>query len=472
MKRLSVVLVVLCASAVQARPLFVDSFDPPSIAPQFPLVGGQFELPSGPSSARLQWLIGELAAAESTTIEEVNANFDASWLAVNSVAQTQAMIQTARGNYPNAVITDVVGVTPVRATVVVDSPGSPPPSGYLSIGARYSGTQRITQFTIPAYGGSVQYPVDQTLTMAQAADKFTTLSSSAALLVGRIGSNGQCSAIADRNANAPRATASIFKIWVLGGLSRAIVNGTASSAELVPMVASEIAQGGLINVEPIGTPFPLFDLAVLMMGNSDNTATDLVHERVGRALIDDVVDAFGVTQADLLKPLLGISEQFHLFRSFPLAESLTYVNGTQAFRNQFLQERIIPLGPNDGGAYLHTQLLTDGSWRASPYDICRAFANLRRLPQGSEALITVDAALGAGVAQPDVRARWDRVWYKGGSLSSGAGLHVLTHAWMLENAGEDPYVVIALSNSAGAGIDPFFVQSVAGRLLYLVSQLP
>ncbi|MEO8011014.1 MAG: hypothetical protein ABI650_05165 [Dokdonella sp.] len=95
------------------------------------------------------------------------------------------------------------------------------------------------------------------------------------------------------------------------------------------------------------------------------------------------------------------------------------------------------------------------------------------MPQGSEALLAVDAALGSAAAQPEVRARWNRVWYQGGSLASGAsGLHVLTHAWMHENAGEDPCVVVALSNSAGGDIDPCLVQSVAGRLLELVSQLP
>jgi hypothetical protein len=85
----------------------------------------------------------------------------------------------------------------------------------------------------------------------------------------------------------------------------------------------------------------------------------------------------------------------------------------------------------------------------------------------------VDAALGAQAAQPGVRGDFDRVWYKGGSLASGAnGLHVLTHAWMLEDAGNRPYVVVAMSNSVGGGIDEYVVQSVTGRILQLVSELP
>ena len=36
----------------------------------------------------------------------------------------------------------------------------------------------------------------------------------------------------------------------------------------------------------------------------------------------------------------------------------------------------------------------------------------------------------------------------------------------------DAYVVIAMSNSSAGGVDQFFVQSVTGRLLELVSQMP
>lgn len=452
--------------------LYVDGFDPPSIEPLFPQAAGSYQLPSGPTADQLQWLMGELAAGETTTVAEVNAHFDPAWLSQNNVAQTQAFIQTVRTAYPNAVITDVMALTPVRATVLIDSPGSGPPSGFMPFGTRYTNGGLIVQFGVSTYGGSVQYPEDQALSLAQAADKFATLSPSPSLLVGRINAAGQCTALQDRSANTPRATASVFKIWVLGGLGEAIVDGSVASTDILPMVASEIAPGGTINSEPLNTPFPIADLARLMMGISDNTATDLLHERVGRDRLDALVPAWGVAQPDLLVPFLGISEQFHVFRSFNLSDALSYVNGTQPFKYMFLHDRIEPLGPNTGGPFFHTQLLTDGTWRASPYDICRAFAKLRRLPQGSEALKTVDEALGAGVAQPDVRSRWDRVWYKGGNLASGAGDHVLTHAWMLENAGEDPYVVIALSNNPSGGIDTYKIQSITGRMLELLAAIP
>jgi hypothetical protein len=468
MKHLAFVVLSLILVPFARAQLFVDSFDPPAIAPRFPFVAGQYQLPSGPAVEQMQWLISELAAGETTTLAEATAHFDPAF----DLSSMAAFVNQVRGEHPNARITDVVAITPVKTVVVIDSPGDPQPSGYLIIGAHYTGSKKIVELHVYDYYGSVQYPVDQSLTMVQAADKFATLSSAPALLVGRINSADQCTTMQDRNANTPRATASIFKTWVLGGVGQSIVEGTLSSSEILPMVASEIAPGGTINSEPLNTPFPLSDLAILMMGISDNTATDLLHQRVGRTRLDQIVTEYGVAQPNLLRPLLGISEQFHLFLSFPLNEALTYVNGTQSFKYQFLHDNIEPLGPNTGGPYFHESLLTSGTWRASPYDICRAFARLRRLPQGSEAFKTVDAALGAGAAQPEVRDRWDRVWYKGGDLTSGVnGKHVLTHAWMLENAGEDPYVVIAMSNSDTGGIDEYQVQSVTGRILELLSLL-
>jgi len=457
----------------QARPLYSSGFEPPSIAPLFPVVGGAYQLPPGPAADQLRWLVDELAAGETTTEAEVIAHFDPAWLAQIPVAQTQAFIASLRSNYPDAVIRDVVGVTPIRATVVIDSPGGAPPHGYLNMAVRYTSARRITTLGVSNYNGTVQYPADQVLSLVQAADKFATLSSAPSLLVGRIGGNGQCTALADRNATVPRATASIFKIYVLGGIGRMIADGPLSAATSIPLIASEIAPGGAINIEPLNTPFPAGDLATLMMGISDNTATDLLHAWAGRGRMNQAVAELGMAQPTLLTPLLNISEQFHVFRSFPLAEALSYVNGSEPFQEQFVVERIEPLGPITAYPFFHVDLMTSGTWKASPMDICAAFAALRRLPQGSEALATVDAALGSQAAQPEVRGDFDRVWYKGGSLAQVAGsFHVLTHAWMLEDAGRDPFVVVAMSNSNTGGIDQFAVQSITGRILELVSQLP
>jgi hypothetical protein len=82
--------------------------------------------------------------------------------------------------------------------------------------------------------------------------------------------------------------------------------------------------------------------------------------------------------------------------------------------------------------------------------------------------------MGYQAAQPGIRNEWERVWYKGGSLTSGAtGNHVLTNAWMLQKDGESrPWVVVALANDSNGGIEIGPIQSLTSRIIELVGQAP
>src|SRR5690606_11636989 len=139
------------------------------------------------------------------------------------------------------------------------------------------------------------YPEDATLTLTEAVAKFGTLSAAPALLVGRIDrASGQCSQLAAIEADALRATGSVFKTWLLGGVAVEVARGALATDDPVPLQAASLAPGGAINGEPPGTPFPLSDMAALMMGISDNTATDHLLAHAGRDAADAFVDASGV----------------------------------------------------------------------------------------------------------------------------------------------------------------------------------
>jgi hypothetical protein len=470
MKRfLPFLLFVAWASPALADRIYAAGFDPYHIDPQFPLVGGTYQLPPGPAADQLTWLIGELQTGQTTSLAEVQAHF-------TSGTDPQTMknfIDSLRNTYyPNAKVTDVIAVTPVQVVVLLDSPSAPgTPHGFTVLHADYTGAHLINYLTVSDYY-NIQYAADQTLTLVQAADKFATLSNAPAFVVARIRPNDTCEIIEDRNANTRRATGSIFKTWILGTLARAVTLGTVAVEDSITLTAGKLAPAGAINSEPLGTQFPVPDMATLMMGISDNTATDHVHALVGRSAIEQVVQDYGHSNPDAINPFLNISEQFHLFFSFAPATALGYVNGGETFQRQFLTSQIEPLGSMVGSPYTYSNydFLTTGTWMASPMDICRAFMHLRHQPSGSDAMALVDRALGAQAAQPEVRDQWDRVWYKGGSLSASAGDYdVLTHAWMLENAGEDPWVVIGMSNQESGGIDQYKVQSVLGRVLELVA---
>lgn len=438
-----------------------------------PLVDGQYQLPEFALSDQLRWIIAELDAAENTTLGEVEARFSSGFVPANIVSFFN---DNLRPTFPNARVVDLIGISPVRATFVIEGDNPQSPLGFVQLGTQYSGTQRVNFFQVQNFFGSVQFPADQTLTLNEAADRFQTLAASNSLFVGRVDETGQCQSVIDRQPDLPRALGSIFKMWVVGAVGEHLNDGLSAPEDPISLVASERAAGGIINDEPLGTPFSVRDMAIMMMADSDNTSTDHLHQLVGRDAIEDVVADYGVVETGQLLPFLNISEQFHLFSRFDLPTALSYVNGDPAFRAQFLVNEIIPEGPSFpiSFPFFHDSLLSTGTWSASARDVCRTLAGMHALPRNSVGFEVVNQAMGYQAAQPGVRSRWDRVWYKGGSLTSGAtGQHVLANAWLLQKDGERrPWVVVGLANDSAGGIDAFQVNSVLSRILELIADTP
>lgn len=467
-------LLVAASATVQAQPLldgeltFRGGFEGDQIEPQFPSLGGEFQLPDQPVTRQLEWLLDELQVGANTTIAEVQQRFVSGF----DPQQMVDFIALLRSEYPNARILDVIGITPVAATVVIDGDSGPPATGFLRLESQYSGNELVTFFQVSNFFGSVQFPSDSMLNLEQAADRFMTLGSENGLFVGYIDDAGACQPLVERSPDTPRALGSIFKMWVLGAVADAVADGTVAVDDSVILSASERAAGGVINIEPLGTLFSVQDMATLMMGISDNTATDHLHQLAGRGPVGDYVQAAGVSDPDLLLPFLNISEQFHVFTRFNLSTALSYVNGTEVFQEAFLSSSIEPLGPSFpiSFPFFHTQLLTAGTWSATPRDICRTLGALHATAEDFGAFDLVDQAMGAQAAQPGIRNAWARVWFKGGSLTSSvSGDHVLTHAWLLEDNEEfPPLVVVALANNPAGGIDAFEIQSITSRLVELM----
>ncbi len=474
--RNALILLVTCWLSNAYAQLFTGSFEDQVITPQFPLVGSTYQLTPGPATNQLNWLLAELAAGETTTTAEVNAHFSPNWLSQISAANTVTFINSIRTNFPNAQVIDVISVTPMRITALIDTPGSPAPHGFLNFGTEYHGAGLIDLLGNSAFT-SVQYVEDTTLTLPQAVTKFTTLAAQTGIFVGRINSANQCVSLDSRNQNSLFNTASIFKTWVLGGVARAVQYEQLAGTNSVLLDGTKNVAGSVLTSAPNGTAFNVNDLTTLMMGNSDNTATDIMHGLAGRGLVDQIFTDFNMAQPNLMTPLLGISETFHLVANVSAPNRQAYLSGTESFQQNFLQTDLIPRGRFTGGAISDTTQLNTATWKATPVDICNAFAALRRFPEKSTSLRLIDRAFGAQAAQPFVRNAWNRVWYKGGSLASTSNnFHVLTHAWLLEDQGRDPYVLVVMANDPAGLIlgntTLFQIQSVAGRILQLLAELP
>jgi hypothetical protein len=430
-----------------------------AIAPAFPKANGIFQFPDYPSTRQVNWILEQLAAS-STSLEDINAHFTANALSKTPATQIQALLQTVRTASPKAIVIDPVTVSPTYFRTVIGTAGTPTSGRFLSVTTKYAGGL-IDALSITNYplNGAATTQENINLSMTQAVQKLVNVSpNGSSVLVARI-QNNQCVPIQQHAATTQRSTGSIFKEWVLGALGQALNDGVIAVDAKVPLIASEIVNAGSsLNTEPLGTVFPLADMAAAMMGISDNTATDHLHELVGRSRLEAIVKQFNHSKPESLTPFLSLNEQFNLFTLPALSDARAYRDGTEQYRRNVLTNVLTPLGPWKGGG-IHQEMMINGAWQASPMDVCAAMAGMRQFNDLSPGLKLVDQAFGAEVVFPFVRNRWERVWFKGGSLATVEGLKVITYSWLLESDSKGTFVVVSMHNDlshpnlATAGID-------------------
>jgi beta-lactamase class A len=436
----------------------------------FPTVNGQIQLPNTPAANQLEWIIAQLAAT-STSEQDILDRFDPAPLAQFSVAQWQGFFDTLRAVIANGTVQDTYSITPTSISILIGNADDPSNGQFMTLTTTYS-SGKILSFgasAFPLNGGSTAGE-DLNLSYETAADKLETLAEDVGVLVARIDENNQCMPIFSRNPTDPLGTASIFKIWTLGAIANSIEDGTLTREQTIPLVSENVVLGGTISQE-IGTQFRIDDLASLMLGISDNTATEHLFKLAGRPAHEAVLDQFNHANQDAMEPFLSMNEAFHLYFTVPLNEAIDYVNADEATQRTYVDNVLTPLGPVTNFSRANGAVLVNGLWQASPMDVCSAMAELRQYNDTTEAFDVIDQAYGATTAIINLRNKWERVWFKGGSLDDGFGLRVLTYGWMVESDNRGAYAVIVMTNNDSGGnarIEQNPITSVSSRILDIV----
>ena len=444
------------------------------IKPLFPKdANGRFVLPDTPAANQLNWIIEQLAAS-STSLDDINDRFDPATLAGTPATTWQTFFDTLRGVVAGGTVQDIRLMSPTSIIVLVGNADEPANGQYVTLKTTY-GTGLITSFGAQGFplnaSSSFTSAADQNLNYEAVADKLETLAEKVGVLVARIDDQGVCTPILDRNASTPLATASIFKIWVLGAVAQAVEDGVITPAQTVPLAAKDLVGAGFINNEPLGTGFSVTDMAALMNGISDNTATDHLFNLVGRARNEAILSQFNFSTPNEMLPFLSMNETFHLFNTVPEAEALAYVSGTEQEQRDYLASTLEPLGPMTTPIRLNP-VVTTASWRASAMDVCSAMGGLRKFNDASDAFKLIDQAYGAD-SFSFYRNKWERVWSKGGSFPDGTGFAVFTLGLMFESDSRGTFAVIVLTNNDTLGVNPINrapVDSLISRLIDIVDE--
>ncbi|WP_116366502.1 serine hydrolase [Parahaliea mediterranea] len=421
------------------------------IEPLFRDVNGNFELPDGSATNQLRWLLEELGSA-STSLSEIKAHFHPDFLAQIPAATMRDEIAAMRAEISDPVIDDLITATPVYTRGLIAQRGRVDNAMFLSLNADYgngSDDGLITSLSwtpgLFTNGNNVTAEFANA-NLASLGQSVKGLATKTAMLVARI-ENDRCKGMYGHNAQLPYPTGSIFKLWVLGALAEEIRAGRIDASAMVPMSSAEYAPGSAINNVTPGTQIPLAQMANLMLGVSDNTATDHIHELIPRPRLEKILGRFKNKNKSSLTPFLSVNEQFHILWSLTPARARAYANRNDNQQRKILANEIEPLGPVSRYSYNNWNALLESSWAASAFDVCQAYAGLRSYDNRSEAFELLDQAAGADAVLLSLRKRWDRVWQKGGSLATVDGNFVFTLSWLLESDDKGTYVVVIMLNN-------------------------
>lgn len=263
-------------------------------------------------------------------------------------------------------------------------------------------------------------------------------------VAARVGPDATCTTLAEVDGDRAAPIGSAFKLYVLGAVAQAVVDGTLTwDTELTITPELKSLPSGVLQTRPDGATTTVEEAAELMISISDNTATDLLIDAVGRAQVEAAQAALGHHDPSLNVPFLTTRELFAL----KVADADTqarWLGGDRTERLAVLQELAdVSLDEIPVAAFLGDPVRPDElEWFASPTDLCRALAHLLDLAE-DPGLAPVATALTANPGVPDDDERWTRVAFKGGSEPG-----LVTLAWLVEDADGGRWAV------TGSVVDP------------------
>jgi hypothetical protein len=369
---------------------------------------------------------------------QVRAHFDAAFLAEDDAAVLNQSLQAVTGAEVRSIqvseLNTVVAIVSARAAA--------PTEVWLTVDSR----GLISELRIsPATTG----PTPATWADVDAA--LRSVAPQVRLLVADV-SNGSCRTVHSIDPGTAAPIGAAFKLYVLAALGHAVASGTVRWNQPLTVTAQlKSLPAGELQNEPDGTQVSVLDTAAAMTSLSDNTATDMLINLVGRSAVEDALTTTGMANPALDRPLLTTREIFVLkLRQWPaLAER--YISANEPSRRTLLASTVdrAPLpAVAAAGSWIAPRDINSLEYFASASDICRAYASLAALgarpglsPIG-QVLSLNDDSLALDPAQ------WKTTWFKGGSEPG-----VLTMAYLATTRTGHSYVVTVLAEDPSQPID-------------------
>ena len=395
-------------------------------------------LPDTPAGTQLRWLMAAMARLPLSGAQ-LRAHFDAAfWVQVSPAKLNQALqamvslrLLSIRVSETSTVVADVsTGDAGARAQVLltVDRRGliswlRISPAIAVPAPATWAGVDAALQFAAPGVR----------------------------LLVADV-TDGSCHLLHGIDPATPAPLGAVFKLYVLDALGHAVAAGKVRwNQPLTITTQLKSLPAGELQDEPDGTQISVLDTAAAMISLSDNTATDMLINLVGRPAVEAALTQTGMADPALDRPFLTTREIFTLkLRQWPaLAER--YLAADQAGRRALLASTVdrAPLpAVAAAGAWIAPRAVTSLEYFASASDLCRVYASLAAMARRPGlAPIGQVLSLNDDGLQLDP-AQWRTTWFKGGSEPG-----VLTLAFMATTRTGHSYMVTVLAEDPSQPIN-------------------
>ena len=446
--------IAACAPASDPSP--EGSTDPTATAP-----GAEAELPDDAPGRQAAWVLSQLEDDAAAGTGDITNRFAQSFLDEVSAAELAGVLAQLRDAGPWTLSSVQSGPANLAARIAG-------PSGELDMQLVLDGDERITGLLFtPA-----PPPREPAASWSELSAEVEALAGSSALFVARV-EDGTCVPLeGSPTGSAPDDAlpiGSMIKLYVLGAVVDAVERGDLAWDDEVT-VTDELRSlpSGRLQEARAGTTVSVLEAARAMIAISDNTATDLLIDAVGRERVEQALADLGHGAPELNVPLASTRELFLLGwgRSAQAREEwrdadakgrraiLERLAGSELDVNleQIPQLAVWPFGID---------------WFATGADLCAAHVALAArsgTPAGEQVREILSA--NPGMAVP---AGYDYLAFKGGSSTGTMG-----GSWFAERADGEAVVVVlqTATEDPGLATHPETMVGIARDALRLAAEAP
>lgn len=411
----SILALSACAPSASDKPSATES----PTAPATPV-----DIPETPVGAMSQWIVDVLNSDKDTTTADWEGKLHSSFTAkVPAEDLVQLVNQQLRAVHPFTV-THYQG-NEQQAVTELSSDLSPALDMTVALNSE---GQIVGLLFVPASKKDAK----QATSLEELKERLDEFPADIHALISPVTAlHGSGTPILEMSSDESAPLGSIFKLYVLLALSDAVKNGNLTwEDELTVTDEARSLPSGKLQDEPNGTVVTVREAATKMIEISDNTAADMIAQRLGREAVESAVIASGHHDPSAMQPFPSTRELFQIEWGNP--DYLTrWKAGTPEERRVLLDEISRQPFTVEDLTIDDNALWTEGlEWFASPRDIAAVHVALQAT---GDPVVREILARNPGVPADS----WDYVAYKGGS-SSG----VFTGSWLVEDTSGTQYVVV------------------------------